>query len=148
MLARHVFNKYRNGTISNFIEYLEVRITLLSLPEPFVKREVAVSRKIQHFLRLCWLGSFILKWFCGHMADDAGYPQFEIVDDSFECILDYLDIQKTNFFQNLRPGILLKTMSVISLVFFINCHVLHIHFSSNKVLNFIDDYYLWNWELC
>ena len=76
------------------------------------------------------------------MADDTGYPQFEIVDDSFECILDYLDIQKTNFFQNLRPGILLKTMSVISLVFFINCHVLHIHFSSNKVLNFIDDYYL------
>ena len=53
------------------------------------------------------------------MADDTGYPQFEIVDDySFDYILDYLDIQKTNFFQNLRPGILLKTMSVISLVFF------------------------------
>ena len=40
------------------------------------------------------------------MADDTGYPQFEIVDDySFDYILDYLDIQKTNFFQNLRPGI-------------------------------------------
>ena len=77
------------------------------------------------------------------MGDNTGYPQFEIVDDySFDHIVDYLNIWKTNFYQNLRPGILLNTMSVISPVFFINCHVLHVHFTSNKVLNYIDDYHL------
>ena len=69
------------------------------------------------------------------MADDTEYPHSEIVDDySFDFIAGYLDIWKTNFYQNLQPDILLKNLCQVFPQYFVWTVMF-----SNKVLNFIVD---------
>ena len=86
-------------------------------------------------LLLCGKGHSYWIGFVGIWQMIQNIPQFEIVDDySFDYIVDYLDIRKNNFSRNFVKTYVSYFPSV-----FMNCHVLHIHFSSSKVLCCKDD---------